>query len=128
MPADQITLTPKAARALILNALTGAGTTGTSPTVTSISQTKPQRSLPEILICMLAPTILLLRRRGSISRSASLLGIALLTATLLAVSGCGSGTTALRYATSGSYQFQVTASSTTGTPYTQTVNLNLTVQ
>src|SRR5882724_8619581 len=27
MPADQITLTPKAARALILNALTGAGTT-----------------------------------------------------------------------------------------------------
>ena len=79
---------------------------------------------------MLAPTIFILRKRRltSGSKSATLLGIALLTATLLAVSGCGSNIPALRYATSGNYQFQVTASSTTGTSYAQTVTLNLTIQ
>ena len=102
--------------------------TTTITTVTSISQTKPQRTLPEILLCMLAPTIFILRRRRPGSKSATLLGIALLTATLLSVSGCGSSIPVLRYNTSGNYQFQVTASSTTGTPYAQTVTLNLTIK
>ena len=110
----------------------GAAQTATTTitTVTSISQTKPTRTLPGILLCMLAPTIFILRRRRptSGSKSTTLLGIALLTATLLAVSGCGNGEPALRYAISGNYQFQVTASSTTGTPYAQTVTLNLIIQ
>ena len=114
---------------IILNgAAQNASTTIT--TVTSVSQMKPGRSLPEILLCMLAPTIFLLRRRRLITGkgTGTLLGIAILTAALLAATGCGSGTPSLRYATSGTYQFQVTASSTTGTPYSQTVNLNLTIQ
>ena len=59
----------------------------------------------------------------------------LFTAATLLASGCGSGGTTiinnndptLRYTPPGTYQYQITASSTTGTPITQTVTLNLVV-
>ena len=49
--------------------------------------------------------------------------------TLLAANGCGGGgDPSLRYTTPGTYQYQVTASSTSGLPITRTVTLNLTIQ
>ncbi len=104
--------------------------TTTITTVTSVSQTRPARTFPEILLCMLAPTIFILRRRrlASSKTASTILSITILTAVLLAATGCGSNIPPLRYALSGNYQFQVTASSTTGIPYSQTVTLNLTIK
>ncbi len=54
---------------------------------------------------------------------------AILTLPALWISGCGSGGTDpnLRFTPPGTYQYQVTATATTGVPLTQTVTLNLIV-
>jgi trimeric autotransporter adhesin len=58
----------------------------------------------------------------------SMLCIILLAATTLYITACGSGGDAsLRYTPPGTYQYQITASSTNGVQQTQTVTLNLTV-
>ena len=53
-------------------------------------------------------------------------------ATLLTLNGCGSGglkaDPTIRKTPPGTYQYQITATSTTGPRITQTVTLNLTVQ
>jgi len=74
-----------------------------------------------------------LKPTGHRSHPTLWLSMALITATLFAA-GCGSGGTlpkdtssTLRYTPPGTYQYQVTASSTTGQKLTQTVTLNLVV-
>ncbi len=78
----------------------------------------------------LAPVFLL--RRSRRKRAQKLLAALILAAF---ISGCGSGTsssltgpTNLRYTPAGTYEYQVTASSTTGPAYSSTVTLNLIVQ
>jgi hypothetical protein len=83
-------------------------------------------SSPSLALCLL-PFGMLLFRRGRAT-----LAIALLVSASLFTSGCGSGGTVvinpnLRYTPPGSYQYQVTATATTGVPLSQTVTLNLTV-
>lgn len=75
--------------------------------------------------CLLAPAFLLLLRR----RTLRLPALALLSCVLLLANGCGSGVgdKRIRYAAPGTYQYSVTASSTTGVPVSQTVTLNLTI-
>ncbi len=53
----------------------------------------------------------------------------LITLTSFWISGCGRGGTDpnLRFTPPGTYQYQITASSTTGVQLTQTVTLNLVV-
>jgi trimeric autotransporter adhesin len=61
-------------------------------------------------------------------RTSSILWTILFSATTLALLGCGSGgDPSLRYTPPGTYQYQITASSTTGVQLTQIVTLNLTV-
>jgi len=99
--------------------------------VTSIATTA-QDSTPNrftLALCLLPLGFLFLRRtRGALAIAISS------TATLFLV-GCGSGSNLnvnngdpnLRYTPPGTYQYEVTASSTTGVPLSQTVTLNLTV-
>jgi hypothetical protein len=81
----------------------------------------------KIALCLLPFSILLFRR------SRATLTITLLAVTTLFANGCGSGGTVilsdpnLRYTPPGTYQYQVTATTTTGAQLSQTVTLNLTV-
>jgi hypothetical protein len=103
--------------------------TATINTVTSVatSLNRIERRNSSIALCLLPFGALLLRRRRAI------LAIVLMVSTSLLVAGCGSGGTLnladpnLRYTPPGSYQYQVTATSATGAPLSQTVTLNLTV-
>jgi hypothetical protein len=88
-----------------------------------------------VALCLL-PAALLFFWRNRTRRTRTTLWLTLLsTAATLLASGCGSGAATvinnndptLRYTPPGTYQYQVTASSLTGTPITQTVTLNLTV-
>jgi len=110
---------------------TAQGSVATINTVTSIATTA-QDSTPNrftLALCLLPLGFLFLRRtRGALAIAISS------TATLFLV-GCGSGSNLnvnngdpnLRYTPPGTYQYEVTASSTTGVPLSQTVTLNLTV-
>jgi hypothetical protein len=98
-------------------------------TVTALSASAHRNTTGNgtIAICLLPFSIFLFRR------SRATLAIALIVVTTLFANGCGSGGTVilsdpnLRYTPPGTYQYQVTATSTTGTPLSQTVTLNLTV-
>lgn len=89
------------------------------------------------VLCLLTPTLFLFwRGRIPLDHPRATLSITLLTiaalTTLLAINGCGHNSTvntALRFSPPGSYQYQVTATSTSGGQaiITQTVTLNLTV-
>jgi hypothetical protein len=97
-------------------------------TVTEDASAKAQRAGGTGFAVFLLPFGLLLFRRG---RGAFL--VALVTTAAMFASGCGSGGTivlgdpSLRYTPPGTYQYLVTASSSTGTPLSKTVTLNLTV-
>jgi hypothetical protein len=91
------------------------------------------RSSDEALLCLL-PTALFFfwkirKTRTSTSKAIRpILWTVLFAITTLFLSGCGSGGDPnLRRTPPGIYQYQVTASSTTGQVITQTVTLNLTV-
>ncbi len=105
--------------------------TATVNTITTVNlaQSRPtQRTSAwgEILLALLCPTLWFVRRH----RTHSALWVLLLAAaTLLHSTACGSGgDPTLRYSPPGNYQYQVTASSTSGIQISQTVTLNLTVQ
>jgi spore maturation protein SpmA len=108
-----------------------AASVATINTVTSVAaaQNRSQSTFGESALCLLPLGVLFFRR----TRSA--LALALISATTLFATGCGSGGTIvtnnsdpnLRYTPPGIYQYQVTATSTTGVPVSQTVTLNLTV-
>ena len=80
------------------------------------------------LCLLLSPSLLLLSRPSSHRLPSSLLWTLLIFAALLTTNGCGSGgDPALRYTPPGSFQYQVTANSTSGVQITRSVTLNLTV-
>ncbi len=90
-----------------------------------------QASLNRTLLCILPASLLffwntLRKKKNHATRN--LLAALLLTLAALWPSGCGSGGDPnIRATPPGTYQYQVTASSTTGVQLTQSVTLNLTV-
>ncbi|SNS78129.1 Beta-propeller repeat-containing protein [Granulicella rosea] len=130
-----LTCNPVAAAAyascsLLPPSLTLAGSAQTSVatinTITSVAAAPAGRPTG-VLLCLLAPAVLLAwRRRARLFLLAMMVG-----AMLGALGGCGGGSPAnphLRYTPAGSYQFQITASSTAGPSIVQSVNVTLTVQ
>ncbi len=112
----------------------------TIQTLTSVnlSRNTPATTRPgefgSAVLCLLTPALWLFWRtpRRALLRLTTLwttLLTAAALATLLATNGCGNGgDPSIRYSTPGAYQYQVTASSTSGIQITQTVTLNLTIQ
>jgi hypothetical protein len=121
---------------LLPSSITLNGTTQTATaTINTITTSNPNtasHSFPntqtsnQIVLCILPAALLFLRRRGR--RTYSTLWTILFTASTLLLAGCGSGDIILLRTPPGTYQYQVTATSTSGVAITQTVTLNLTVQ
>jgi hypothetical protein len=82
-----------------------------------------------LFVCLLCPGILTVwKGRRQLRRRRMLLLAMLFAATSMFSLGCaGGGVFNTLYTPPGTYQYQVTASSTSGVPITQTVTLNLTV-
>lgn len=107
---------------------------GTSPqtstaTISTISHAALERTGRSLIFLALSGLPILLASRR---RSPWLLAIILFTTTV-ALTGCGSHSgnaidTGVRYTPAGTYQYQITATSTSGTKISQTVTLNLIVQ
>ncbi|NYF80263.1 beta strand repeat-containing protein [Granulicella arctica] len=116
-------------------ALNGSAQTATVTlnTLTSaeLNLPTPHRLSETTALCILAPAALFLWsiRKVLGTWPTSLFMALLCTALMLLASGCGSNSidASLRITPSGTYQYTVTGSVTTGTPLTQTVTLNLTV-
>ena len=109
--------------------LAGGAVTGSATINTITSSNGNAISTPARTLALLLPGALLLLMRRRL-RLARLLSLALL-AGLLASVGCGSSPSDTdpnaRYTPPGTYQYQVTATSTTGPLTTATVTLNLVV-
>ncbi len=106
--------------------------TSIKPAVTAARHTtNPNSNLDRTLLCLLPAGLLFFwrtRLKTPCKETRTFLSILLLTLTTLWPSGCGSGGDPnIRTTPPGTYQYQVTASSTTGVQLTQTVTLNLTV-
>ncbi len=101
--------------------------TVTSSAGTTAHLRRLELSLGRTVNCMLLPSLLICwKARRHLRRS--LPAVALFAACVLAIVGCGSGANPnLRYTPPGTYQYQVTASSTSGLQITQSVTLNLTI-
>ena len=125
--------------------LAGAAQTAvaTITTVTSIASASAtpappgrRRSFSDTALCLLFPAIVFTWKartsRHPAWRRVGPVAWAIFAAiALLSAGGCGGSSLSpsnLRYAAPGTYQYQVTASSVSGVPITQTVTLNLTVQ
>jgi trimeric autotransporter adhesin len=106
-------------------------------TINTITTVNPNTTARNITrnktILSLLPVSLLffwntLRNRKSLRPARTILWTLLLSLTTLWPTGCGSGGDPnIRTTPPGTYQYQVTASSSTGVQLTQTVTLNLTV-
>ncbi len=102
-------------------------------TITSAAALQPlprNRSFLAILSALLAPCFLLVwRDRLTLHRVRLLVAVLFFCASALI--GCGSpgnsGGSTIRYTPAGTYQFQITASSITGSPATESVTLTLVV-
>lgn len=116
-------------------ALSGAAqnitaTLNTITSATSVAQTREGNN--SALLCLFPAALIFFWRRRSIRTKLCMLIFAV--TTLLTLNGCGSGGVLntgdpnLRKTPPGTYQYQVTATSTTGVRITQTVTLNLIVQ
>ncbi len=112
---------------------TAQSSTATINTVTEASSARNHShpfALSKLVLCAIPLVITLHRKRRSLRR---MLVILFLGGTLFHMTGCGGGGNLslthsnLLYTPPGSYQYQVTATSTTGTPSAQTITLNLTV-
>jgi len=127
---------------LLPSSITLSGTaqnaTATINTITSVSTAANRPRLDGAILCILPAALLFfwrLRQPHKGRPHAVLWTTLLFTAAALFASGCGSGVAPiinikdpnLRYTPPGTYQYQVTASSTTGVQITQTVTLNLIV-
>jgi hypothetical protein len=123
------------------------GSTVTISTVTSIAANERgpnrRRDLGDTAFALLFPTLIFTWKSGTSRHRAwrqvgPAVWLVFIAATLLTASGCGggggsnantTGSTTLRYTPAGSYQYEVTASGTSGgSQITQSVTLNLTVQ
>ncbi|MCU1247517.1 MAG: hypothetical protein JWQ49_546, partial [Edaphobacter sp.] len=97
----------------------------------TVSNTTPHATRNKTLLCLLPASLLFFwntLRKNKIQKTTRAILWTLLTLTTLWPAGCGSGGDPnIRVTPPGTYQYQVTASSTTGIQLTQTVTLNLTV-
>ena len=119
---SSITLTGTAQNSVAtINTITSAG--GTAALL------PPTHAIQTTFFCLLFPGLLTVwRGRHQLRRRRMLLLALLFCASCLFSLGCaGSGNFNTLYTPAGVYQYQVTASSTSGIPITQTVTLNLTV-
>jgi predicted small lipoprotein YifL len=114
---------------------TAQNSAATINTVTSASTTARSKShLNRFLLCFLPAALFFFRKTRLTLRYRSTLLALLAVVTLLSLNGCGSGGSLgspdpnLRKTPSGTYQYQITATATTGIQVTQSVILNLTVQ
>ena len=131
-----ITPGPNATCSLIPSSITLSGTaqnsTATINTITSVnlsSQNAPTPPRNRAFLSLLLPALFLFWRSRLPSTFRKILFAIVALATVLSVNGCGSGgDPSIRYTPPGTYQYQVTATSTTGVQITQSVTLNLIVQ
>ena len=100
--------------------LSVVATINTITSVAALSEPAPFRH-HGVLLCLLLPALLLSRRRRLPSILIALCAVC--------IAGCGSTSADpnARYSPTGTYQYTVTASSTSGVQVTQTVTLNLIV-
>jgi hypothetical protein len=125
-----------AACSLLPSSITLANSTAQSSvatinTVTSVASASRTHipNVPTAAFCLFPLSLLCFRRTRGV------LAVAIFTTATLFLAGCGSGGNLsinngdpnLRYTPPGTYQYQVTASSTSGVQLSQTVTLNLTV-
>ncbi|WP_348269121.1 choice-of-anchor D domain-containing protein [Edaphobacter paludis] len=112
-------------------------TTATLNTITTANATTAQTTHPfheGTLLCLLPTALIFFWRTRPTSARTKLCAMVLAAATLLTLSGCGSGGSinppdaSLLRTPPGTYQYQITATSTSGPKLSQTVTLNLTVQ
>ena len=89
----------------------------------------PGAGRAETMVCLLLPGLYTLwRRRRSLRRKLPALALVMVVGVAMLVSGCGGKNDFdARYTPAGTYQYQVTALSTSGIQITQTVMLNLVV-
>ena len=137
-----LTCTPVSAASLATCSLLPASITlsgaaqnssATINTITSINNSARVQpllatSLSDVLLCLIVPSLWTLwRGRGHPRQRLLLFALLLASAALFSV-GCGSGGNPnLRFSPPGTYRYQVTASSTSGPVFAQTVILNLTI-
>jgi hypothetical protein len=110
--------------------LAGGPLAATLNTITTASLERPfpfnRDSISATLAVMFMPMLFLALKRRRLHTALLLIVVAI---TLTGLTGCGSGgPTNLRYTPPGTYQYTVTATSTTGPTISSTVTLNLIVQ
>ena len=122
---------------LLSSTLTTTGAVQNSTaTVNTLTEVAAATTVLKFFAILFAPILLISRRRTHINRLLRPLAVLLFALSgfiVAAISGCGSGSTPagasnLRYTPAGTYQYQVTASSTSGAVISSTVTLNLVIQ
>jgi len=122
---------------LLSSTLTTTGAVQNSTaTVNTLTEVAAATTILKFFAILFAPILLISRRRTYINRLPRPLAVLLFALSgfiFAAISGCGSGSTPagasnLRYTPAGTYQYQVTASSTSGAVISSTVTLNLVIQ
>jgi hypothetical protein len=116
----------------VQNAIATINTITTINPNPTAANTSSHTTRNKTLLCLLPASLLFfwntLRKNKLHKTTRAILYAILLTLTTLWPSGCGSGGDPnIRITPPGTYQYQVTASSTTGIQLTQTVTLNLNV-
>lgn len=114
------------------NSTTTLNTLTAAPITASNRPAQNTQRFNGTLLCLLPAALLFFWKTRPIPRRIVCI-LLLAAATLLTLNGCGSGGSInppdkLLRTPPGTYQYQVTATSTTGTKVVQTVTLNLTVQ
>ena len=110
----------------LTNGAMNATATITTVSAVNSARVEPARRWNSAVLCALPVLLLAGLRRKRCWRTGLL--VALVSVAVLLGGGCGSGADPrIRYAATGTYQFIVTAASTTSVPAQQSVTLNLTV-
>jgi hypothetical protein len=111
---------------------TAVATINTISSIKLLASAGPARrrnSIGSLLLALLTPGLFFFWRRPHRASPWVTLFTGCALAVLLTASGCGGGgDPSIRFSPPGVYRYQVTASSTSGSPLTQTVTLNMTVQ
>ncbi len=112
-----------------INTVTGVSTPSTTAQDRQNIQPNPHTGLGRTFLCLLPAALVFFRQRRSRRTLAPILWTLFFSFGILWLNGCGANVVNpnLHYTPAGTYQYQITASSTTGIEHSQTVTLNLTV-